>query len=225
MDDLASRAFTGLIRFQIALAAMIFLPAWSLTYWQGFLYWLLFGAWCVATTLYFLRHDRPLIERRMRAGPGAEREPRHKLITAIAGIALVALYLISALDYRFGRSFVPTALVLFGDALVVLGFYGIFLTLRENSFAAATVTVESGQRVISTGPYALVRHPMYATALPIFLATPPALGSWWGLVPAALFTAMIVWRLIDEEAYLARNLPGYAEYQRTVRWRLVPGIW
>ena len=225
MDNLARRAVTGLIQFQVALAAIIFLPAWSLTYWQGLIYWLLFGAWCVVTTVYFLRHDRPLIERRMQAGPGAEREPRQKLIMTIAVAALVALYLISALDYRFGWSFVPAEIVVLCDVLVVLGFYGIFLTLRENSFAAATVTVESGQRVISTGPYALVRHPMYATALPIFLATPPALGSWWGLVPAALFAAMIVWRLLDEEAYLARNLPGYADYQLRVRWRLVPGIW
>jgi len=225
MNDLAKRAFGGLARFQLALAAMIFLPAWSLAYWQGLVYWLLFGVLCAATTLYFLRHDRALIERRMHAGPGAETEPRQKLILTIASVALVALYVISALDFRFGWSLVPTTVVLLADALVVLGFYGIFLTLRENAFAAATVTVATGQRVISTGPYALVRHPMYTCALPLFLATPPALGSWWGLVPTAFLVAMIVWRLIDEEAFLARNLLGYTDYQCTVRSRLVPGIW
>jgi protein-S-isoprenylcysteine O-methyltransferase Ste14 len=225
MDDLAKRALTGLARFQIALALMIFLPAWSPRYWQGWLYWLLFGASCVLITLYFLRHDRALIARRMQAGPAAETEPRQKLILTIASAALIAMYIVSALDYRFGWSFVSNWLVLVGNALLVLSFYGFFLTFRQNAFAAATVKVESEQRVISTGLYAVVRHPMYAFAVLLFLATPLALGSWWGLVPAALLLATLVWRLLDEEQYLARNLPGYADYQRQVRTRLIPGIW
>jgi protein-S-isoprenylcysteine O-methyltransferase Ste14 len=224
-DDLAKRAFSGFAKFQIALALMIFLPAWSLRYWQGWLYWLLFGASCVVITLYFLRHDRALIERRMQAGPGAETEPRQKLILTFASAALIAMYVVSPLDYRFGWSFVPAWLVLAGDALVVLSFSGFFLTFRENAFAAATVRVESEQRVISSGPYAFVRHPMYTAALTLFLGTPLALGSLWGLIPAALLCVAIVLRLLDEENYLARNLPGYADYQRRVRTRLVPGIW
>ena len=204
---------------------MIFLPAWSPRYWQGWLYWLLFGASCVVITLYFLRHDRALIERRMQAGPGAETEPRQKLILKFASVALIAMYIVSPLDYRFGWSYVPTWLVLFGDALVALSFHGFFLTFRQNAFAAATVRVESNQPVISTGLYAVVRHPMYTAALALFLGTPLALGSWWGLVPAALLLAALVWRLRDEESYLARNLPGYTDYQRRVRTRLVPGIW
>jgi protein-S-isoprenylcysteine O-methyltransferase Ste14 len=224
-DDLTKRAFAGFARFQIALALMIFLPAWSLHYWQGWLYWLVFGAACVIITLYFLRHDRALIERRMQAGPGAETEPKQKLILKFASVALIAMYIVSPLDHRFGWSFVPSWLVLVGDALVVLSFYGFFLTFRQNAFAAATVRVESDQPVISTGLYAIVRHPMYTAALALFLGTPLALGSWWGLVPAALLLAALVWRLLDEESYLARNLPGYTDYQRQVRTRLVPGIW
>jgi protein-S-isoprenylcysteine O-methyltransferase Ste14 len=225
MDDLAKRALAGLARFQIALALMIILPAWSLTYWQGWLYWLLFGVSCVLITLYFLRHDRALIERRMQAGPAAETEPRQKLILTFASVALVATYVIAPLDHRFGWSTVPAWLALTADAVVAISFYGFFLTFRQNAFAAATVRVESEQRVISTGLYAIVRHPMYAFAVLLFLATPLALGSWWGLVPAALLLATLVWRLLDEERYLARNLPGYADYQRQVRTRLVPGIW
>jgi protein-S-isoprenylcysteine O-methyltransferase Ste14 len=225
MDDLTKRVFTGLAKFQIALALMIVLPAWSPRYWQGWLYWLLFGILCVAVTLYFLRHDRGLIERRMQAGPRAETEPRQKLILTVASVAMIAMYIVSPLDYRFGWSFVPSWLVLTGDALVVLSFYGFFLTFRENAFAAATVRVESGQRVISSGPYAVARHPMYAAALLLFVGTPLALGSWWGLVPAAVLVATLVWRLLDEESYLARNLPGYTDYQRQVRTHLVPGIW
>ena len=225
MDDLAKRALTGLARFQIALALMIFLPAWSPRYWQGWIYWLLFGASCAFITLYFLRHDRALIARRMQAGPAAETEPRQKLILTVASVALIAMYIVSALDYRFGWSFVSNWLVLAGDALLVLSFHGFFLTFRQNGFAAATVKVESEQRVISTGLYAVVRHPMYAFAVLLFLATPLALGSWWGLVPAALLLATLVWRLLDEERYLAGNLPGYIDYQRRVRTRLIPGIW
>jgi protein-S-isoprenylcysteine O-methyltransferase Ste14 len=185
----------------------------------------LFGAACVGTTLYFVRHDPALVERRMNAGPTAETEPTQKIILWCASAALIATYLVSALDYRFGWSRVAELTSLAGDVLVLLGFYGIFLTLQENSFAAATVQVAHEQRVISSGPYALVRHPMYATALIMFLGTPPALGSWWGLMPAAALAAAIVWRLLDEERYLARNLAGYADYQRTVRARLVPGVW
>jgi protein-S-isoprenylcysteine O-methyltransferase Ste14 len=224
-DDLAKRAFAGFARFQIALALMIFLPAWSLHYWQGWLYWLLFGGACVLITLYFLRHDRALIERRMQAGPGAETEPKQKLILKFASVALIAMYIVSPLDHRFGWSYAPNWLVLAGDALVALSFYGFFLTFRQNAFAAATVRVESDQPVISTGLYAIVRHPMYTAALALFLGTPLALDSWWGLVPAALLLAALVWRLLDEESYLARNLPGYTDYQRRVRTRLVPGIW
>jgi protein-S-isoprenylcysteine O-methyltransferase Ste14 len=224
-DDLPKRAFAGFARFQIALALMIFLPAWSLHYWQGWLYWLLFGASCVVITLYFLRHDRALIERRMQAGPGAETEPKQKLILKFASVALIAMYIVSPVDHRFGWSYVPNWLVLVGDALVALSFYGFFLTFRQNAFAAATVRVESDQPVISTGLYAIVRHPMYAAALALLVGTPLALGSWWGLVPAALLLAALVWRLLDEESYLARNLPGYTDYQRQVRTRLVPGIW
>jgi protein-S-isoprenylcysteine O-methyltransferase Ste14 len=225
MDDLGRRAFAGLAKFQIALAFLIFLPAWSLTYWQGWLYWLVFGAASAVVTLYFLRHDPALVERRMKAGPGAEQEPTQKRILWLASAALVALYVVSALDRRFGWSFVPARLALLGDALVLLGYYGIFLTLRENSFAAATVRVEQDQRVVATGPYALVRHPMYSAALLMFAGTPLALASLWGLVPVALLAAAVIRRLLDEENYLARNLTGYEEYRRKVRWRLVPGAW
>src|SRR4051812_4758059 len=219
-DDLGKNVFSGFAKFQIALALMIFLPAWSPDYWQGWVYWLLFGTCCVVVTLYFLRHDRALIARRMQAGPAAETEPRQKLILSFASVALIGMYVVSGLDRRFGWSSVPAWVVLIGDALVVLSFYGFFLTFRENSFAAATVRVERDQPVISTGLYAVVRHPMYTAALALLLGTPLALASWWGLVPAAGLAAMIVWRLLDEENYLARHLPGYAEYRRKVRTRL-----
>ena len=105
------------------------------------------------------------------------------------------------------------------------GFAVVFVVLRENSFASAIIEVTADQKVISTGPYAFVRHPMYAGAIPMFFGMPLALGSWWGLLPALALLAVIIWRLLDEEDYLQRNLPGYADYQRHVRWRLLPSIW
>jgi protein-S-isoprenylcysteine O-methyltransferase Ste14 len=225
MDDLGRRALAGLARFQIALALMIVLPAWSLRYWQGWLYWVLFGACLLVITLYFLRHEPSLVARRMRAGPTAETEPRQKLIQTFAVILMAAIFVLSALDYRFGWSSVSTPAALIADLFVLLGFFGMFLAFRDNAFAAAIVQVDSGQRVVDTGTYGIVRHPMYVGAIILFLATPPALGSWWGLVPVALLIGAIAWRLTDEETYLARNLPGYDAYRRKVTARLLPGVW
>ena len=225
MDDLAKRMVVGLAKFQLFLALVIFLPAWTLRYWQGWLYWLIFGLACFVLGLYFARHHPALVARRMEAGPKAEKEPRQKLILWCASATLVALYVVCGLDHRFGWSSVPSSLVLIADLLVILSSYGFFITFRANEYAASTVTVETGQPVISLGPYAVMRHPMYTAAIILYVATPVALASWWGVAPAAVLAAVIVWRLIDEEAYLAKHLAGYADYQSRVRARLVPGIW
>ena len=223
--SLAQRALTGLAKFQLALALLIFLPAWSLSYWQGFVYWCVFGAATLALTLYFLRHDPALVERRMHAGPAAERETSQKIIQTLASLFVCAIFVVSALDYRFGWSPVPDRDALLGDVLALVGFAIMFLAFRANGFASSIIETGSGQTVISSGPYTLVRHPMYSGALLLFFATPLALGSRFGFAPAFLLTATIVWRLLAEEAYLARNLPGYREYQQRVAWHLVPYIW
>src|SRR3954466_9335392 len=225
MDDLTKRALLGLAKFQLFLALVIFLPAWSPRYWQGWLYWLIFGLACLVLSLYFARHDPALVARRMQAGPKAEKEPRQKLILTCASVTLVAVYVVSGLDYRFRWSSVPSWLVLIADLLVILGAYGFYVTFRENSYAASTVTVETGQPVISSGPYATVRHPILPTAIILYVATPLALASWWGLVPAALLVAVIVWRLTNEEAYLSHLFAGYADYRQRVPARLLPGVW
>jgi protein-S-isoprenylcysteine O-methyltransferase Ste14 len=225
MDDLTRRTIVGLGKFQLFLALVIFLPAWSLRYWQGWLYWLMFGALCLVLGLYFARRDPALVARRMQAGPKAEKEPRQKLILTCASATLIGLYIVSGLDHRFHWSSVPSWLVLVADLLVILAACGFYVTFRANSYAASTVTVETGQPVISNGPYAAVRHPMYTAAIILYVATPLALASWWGLVPAAVLVAVIVWRLTDEEDYLVHHLSGYVEYQSQVRARLVPGVW
>jgi protein-S-isoprenylcysteine O-methyltransferase Ste14 len=140
-------------------------------------------------------------------------------------IGFVGLLVVPALDHRFGWSDVPLAEVVLGDVLVLVGFYLISLVYRANTFASATIEVVTDQKVISTGPYAIVRHPMYASALLYLLGTPLALGSYWGFVALGAMMPSLIWRLIDEERFLAKNLPGYTEYQRTVRCRLVPFVW
>jgi len=177
------------------------------------------------TTLYLLQHDRALLERRMSGGPTAEQRPAQRIIMLFTSIGFVALLVVPAVDHRFGWSSVPIGGVVTGDALVALGFYLIARVYRENTYSSATIEVAENQRVISTGPYAIVRHPMYASASLYFLGTPLALGSWWGFVPIAATMPFLIWRLFDEERFLAENLPGYAEYQKRVRHRLVPFVW
>ena len=132
---------------------------------------------------------------------------------------------ISVLDHRFRWSAMPPRVALVGDAFVVLGLVIIFLVFRENTFSAQTVEVEAGHRVIATGPYALVRHPMYAGGLVFILGIPLALGSLWGLASIVFFTPVAAWRILDEENLLAKDLPGYAEYEKRVKYRLLPHIW
>ena len=172
-----------------------------------------------------MRRDPELLRRRLRGGPTAEQRPAQKLIMLGASIGFIALLVVPGLDRRFGWSSVPVAAALIGDLLVAIGFYLIYLVYRENSFTSATIEIAAGQKVVATGPYAIVRHPMYAGGLLYLLGTPPALGSYWGFVPLAAMMPFLLWRLIDEERLLERDLPGYAEYQQQVRHRLVPFVW
>ena len=155
----------------------------------------------------------------------AEKQPAQKFIMLLASIGFIALLVVPALDHRFGWSTVPLGVVVAGDVLVAIGFYLIFLVYRENPFTSAPIEVAENQKVISTGPYAIVRHPMYASSFLYILGTPLALGSYWGLVPIAAMMPFLIWRLFDEERFLASNLPGYTEYQNRVRHRLVPFLW
>ncbi len=161
----------------------------------------------------------------MKAGPAAEKETMQKIILAVAMAGFIALLLLPAFDHRFGWSKVPAYLALAGDVLVGLGFFLTFLVLRENSYGASTIQVIEGQKVISTGPYAIVRHPMYAGALVMLLGIPLALGSWWGLCALLFIVPVLIWRLLDEERLLRKELPGYVEYTQEVRYRLVPRLW
>jgi protein-S-isoprenylcysteine O-methyltransferase Ste14 len=161
----------------------------------------------------------------MRTGPVAETRPVQKFVTVVLGFSLVALIVVSVLDHRFGWSPVPTAISLVGDVLVALGLGMSMLVVIQNGYAASTITVESGQKLVSTGLYALVRHPMYTGTIIMMLGTPLALGSYWGLVfviPGLLGLAV---RIGDEERLLKQDLKGYREYEQQVHYRLLPYVW
>jgi protein-S-isoprenylcysteine O-methyltransferase Ste14 len=214
----ATRWLLGLV----ILGALFFLPAGTLHYWQA---WAYLGVLFIPMTLalaYLLRRDPALLERRLKAKEAATEQ---RLAIAITGVAIIASLLVAAFDRRFGWSHVPVPVVVAALALVLLGYGLFFLVMRENSFASRVVEVAEGQRVISTGPYAVVRHPMYVATNVMFLATPVALGSWWGLVPASLVLPGMILRILDEERLLRTQLPGYPEYCERVRHRLLPGIW
>ncbi|MGA7872428.1 MAG: isoprenylcysteine carboxylmethyltransferase family protein [Candidatus Binatus sp.] len=225
MNQLNIKAFAGLLQLLVIMAVMIFLPAWTLHYWQAWAFLALFSVSVLAITLYLMKNDPKLLERRTKAGPGAEQDKAQNIIQAVAASAFIAMFVVSALDHRFAWSTVPPYVTAFGDILIVLGLYFVFLVFKENSFASGTIEVGAEQRVITTGPYALVRHPMYIGALVMLLGVPLALGSLWGLLAIVPMVLVIVWRLLDEEKFLAKNLAGYSEYQRKVRHRLLPLIW
>jgi protein-S-isoprenylcysteine O-methyltransferase Ste14 len=222
---MAARSIGGLLFLLLVLGVALFAPAGTLGYWQAWLYVLVFGVCAGAITLYLWNQDPQLLARRLQAGPTGEQRPIQRVIQSIASLAFVAIYVVCGLDHRYGWSTLPSSISMAAAVVVALGFGVVFLVFRENTYTAATIQVASGQSVISTGPYAVVRHPMYAGALLMLLATPIALGSWWGLPMLLPICLVIAWRLLDEERYLTLNLHGYADYAAKLRWRLVPGIW
>jgi len=218
----------GWRRSVVSLALMVLLlfgPAGTLRYWQAWLFALVFVASSIAIGLYFSRYDPKLLARRMKAGPGAETEPSQKIIIFLIILGFSLLLAFPSFDHRSHWSDVPVWVVLAANAGVVLSFVIFFVVLKQNSYAASTVTVEAGQPVISTGVYAIVRHPMYAGALQLLFCMPLALGSSWGLLVALATVPLLMWRLLDEERVLRRDLAGYVDYCRHVRFRLIPGIW
>jgi protein-S-isoprenylcysteine O-methyltransferase Ste14 len=225
MNSLNRKAFRGLLILFLVMAVLLFVLAGTLDYWQAWLFLIVYFAASLAITLYLMKHDPQLLARRMSGGPTAEKEPAQKIIMWFASLGFIGLLAIPALDHRFGWSHMRPAVVAAGDALMAAGWLAIYFVFKENTFTSATIELAPDQKVISTGPYALVRHPMYGGALFMLLGIPIALGSWWGVLVLVAIMPALVWRLLDEQRFLAKNLPGYIAYQNTVRFRLIPLVW
>ena len=216
---------TVLTRFAAAplvLMAIFLLPAGTWRYWEA---WLFTGVVCVPmgfAVAYLLKNAPDLLERRMQL---REKEERQRRIVSVSLLFVLLTYGLPGIDHRFGWSNVPLPVVLAANALVLAGYVWTLLVFRENHYASRLVEVTAGQKVIDSGPYALVRHPMYVGVLAMYLASPIALGSWWAF-PFALPTIWVIGaRIAGEEQLLLRDLPGYADYRDRVRYRLIPGVW
>jgi len=225
MSNLIVRTVLGFAFLMVVLALALFLPAGSLNFWQAWVYLADFALCTVLITAYLIKNDRELLAGRVQAGPVAETERTQKIIQSLASLFFIGLFIVPGLDFRYGWSTVPPVLSLMADVFVAIGFYIVFLVFRENSYTRATIEVSAGQKVISSGPYSLVRHPMYAGASVLLLFTPIALGSWVAVPFAIPIILVVVVRLLDEERFLLANLSGYAEYRQKVHYRLIPSIW
>lgn len=206
-------------------ALLLFVPAGTLNYWQA---WVFLAIFALATTVpnFYLALRRPdVLSRRMRSGPTAERRTIQKFVSIGYPLLFVAIAVVSALDHRFGWSTVPLAVVVLGQVLVAVGLGIGMAVILVNSYAAATVTVQADQQLVSSGLYGFVRQPMYFGVMIMMVGCPPALDSLWGLTLLVPGTAIFVLRILDEEALLRDELPGYSEYAGQVRHRLVPYIW
>ena len=217
----AVSAALGLVAFGL----MLFLPAGTFHYWQAWVFLAVFAFYTWIPSVYLVRKNPAALERRMHAGPLAETRTLQQIVSTVVFICFPAMLVVSALDHRFGWSSVPTTVPVVGDILVAVGLGVAMLVVAQNGYAAANITVESGQTLVSTGLYGLVRHPMYSGSVIMMVGVPLALDSYWGLVFVIPALVALALRIRDEEEFLQQQLSGYSDYEQQVRYRLVPYVW
>ncbi len=220
--QLARITYSRFIMAIPVLGLMFFLPAGTFNYWEAWVYLAILFTPMFFVMQYLLKNDPALLERRMRT---KEKAGEQSLIIKLSYVYFLVVFLLPGFDKRFGWSNTPLWLILIADALVLLGYITVIFVFRENSYASRTVEVDQDQKVIDTGPYAIVRHPMYSGLTTLYVLSPLALGSYWSLIPAVLIIPLIVARILSEEKILAKELAGYTEYQQKVKYRLVPFVW
>ncbi len=211
-----------LLVFIPLLLAMFFLPAGTFAYWEAWVYLTILLIPMFLVLIYLLKNDPELLERRMRM---REKETEQKLIIKISYLYFLLAFLLPGFDKRFEWSNVPVAVVIVADILVLLGYGVFFLVLRENRYASRIIEVEQEQKVISSGPYAIVRHPMYLGVSLMYTLSPLALGSYWAMIPSLLIIPLLMARIRNEESVLGKELKEYQEYMQKTKYRLIPGIW
>jgi len=220
--DLKKTIFFRFILAIIFVGVIFFLPAGSLKYWQAWIYCGVIFTSIFFITIYLIKNDPKLLKRRMKY---KEKEKEQKIITKIATLIFLIGFIIPGFDYRYHWSNVPATIVIIANTVILLSYIFFFLIFKENSYGSRTIEVEKGQKVISTGPYSIVRHPMYLGATLMFLCTPLALGSFWSLIAFAPSPLIFIFRILNEEKVLLRDLPGYKEYCQKTQYRLLPFIW
>lgn len=225
MNNLKVKAFGGTLLVLICMGALLFIAAGTLNYWQAWVFLIMFGVAGLAIVVYFAQKDPKLLERRLSGGPTAEQRTSEKLLMSVLSLGFIAMLVLPALDHRFGWSSVPPFVSIVAYVLFALGWVIIFFVFKENSFTASTIQIADDQKVVSSGPYAIVRHPMYVGSFLYILTMPIVLGSWWGLLVFLLMAPFGLQRIFDEETLLKESLPGYTEYTQKVRYRMIPRVW
>ena len=220
--QLAAKALVRLVAGFILLLAVLLLSAGTVAYWEAWVYMTVLFVPMTLALVFLLKADPELLERRMRT---KEKSPEQSFIVKLGSVCYGVAFLLPGFDRRFEWSRASVATVVTADVLVLLGYGLCLLVLRENRYASRIVEVEEGQRVVTTGPYAIVRHPMYLGVLVMFLFTPVALGSGCAVISALPLVAVLVARIRSEEQLLSKKLKGYEEYTRITRYRLLPGVW
>jgi len=220
--QLARAAILRLLGFILVMGLLLFGSAGSFYYWQAWVFLILLGGLAFFTGLYLIRNDPVLLERRMRY---KERQVVQKNVVLTGFVYIGLLFILPGLNYRFGWSETPLWAVILADIIIAIGYMLLYRVLRENSYASRVIEVAEGQKVISSGPYAHVRHPMYLSVILIYLATPVALGFWWVTLPGLAIIPLLATRMRNEEAVLSNDLPGYSDYLKKVKYRLVPRVW
>ena len=211
-----------LLPMMLLVAALIFIPAWTLYYWQGWLFLVSFFLPMLFVMVYMLKYERKLLEKRINVKE--RREPQAWIQIMNTGLFIAAI-IIAGLDHRFGWSNIPIQGVIISDLFMLIGYFMFIRTMLYNEYASRTIEIQKGQKLISTGPYAIVRHPMYSTGIFFYLFIPLVLGSLWAMIPVLMFPLTLSLRIIDEEKALIKGLKGYKKYMKKVKYRLVPFIW
>ncbi len=222
MKSLLNKIIVRFSLLPIVLGLLVLLPAGTFNFWQVYVYVGILVLPMIFVLFYFLRFDPRFLERRTRA---KEKEKQQILIAILSLVIFLAGFIIPGLDHRFSWSQVPAYMCISADIVILLGYLSIFFVFRQNSYASRIIEVDEEQKVISTGLYGIVRHPMYVGVLIMFIPTPLALGSYWGLIPFALLPLSLTLRILNEEKVLSENLKGYKEYCQKTRYRLIPFLW
>ncbi len=220
--QLLKQVFSRVLLAVIVLGLLFFFPAGTFNYWQAWIYCGTLFIPMIIIMIYLLRNNPELLERRLKM---KEKERPQKLIFKLGIVFLFLAFIIPGVDFRFKWSYVPIAVVIFTDVIFLVGYLLFFLVLKTNTFASRIIEVEKEQRVISTGLYAIIRHPMYLAVLLMYCSSPLALGSYWAMLAIIPFPILIVFRIINEEKVLIKELPDYKEYLQKTKYRLIPFLW
>jgi protein-S-isoprenylcysteine O-methyltransferase Ste14 len=216
------QAIVRVVMFPVFMGLMVLLPAGTWQYPEAYVYFGTLTLPLIPAMIYFYCKAPSLLEKRMKT---KERRGAQKVFVLFASLSIVGAFVVPGLDRRFGWSDLPLWIALVADGLVLLGYLFIVYVFKTNAYASRVVEIQRDQKVIASGPYAVVRHPMYLGMIVLYMASPVALGSLWGMIPAALLVPMLVLRIHNEEALLREKLAGYDEYCRKQKFRLIPLLW